>query len=87
VVKAEPQSARIHLAAPLTLAALSLVLFVEFVWLNVPLTQVLAVAALVMAGSTLLPIDPLDGANVGKAGAVAAAGVVGGALLVTLGLI
>jgi Zn-dependent protease len=87
VVKTNNVSTRIHLAAPLTLAALSLLLFVESAWLNVPLTQAFAVAALVMAGSTLLPIDPLDGANVGKAGIVAAAGVVGGAVLLALGII
>jgi hypothetical protein len=63
------------------------VLFVESAWLGVPLTQSLAVVALVMAGSTLLPIKPLDGANVGKAGFLAAAGVVGGAVLIALGII
>jgi cellulose synthase operon protein C len=83
----DTKSTRVHLAAPLTLAGLSLVLFVESAWLGVPLTQSLAVAALVMAGSTLLPIDPLDGANVGKAGIAAAAGVVGGAILIALGII
>jgi tetratricopeptide (TPR) repeat protein len=87
VVKTSAESKRIHLAAPLTLAALTILLFAESAWLNVPLTQSFAVAALVMAGSTLLPIDPLDGANVGKAGVAAAAGVVGGAVLVALGLI
>jgi hypothetical protein len=76
-----------HLAAPLTVAALSVVLFVESAWLGVPLTQSLAVVAHVMAGSTLLPIKPLDGANVGKAGFLAAAGVVGGAVLIALGII
>ena len=40
-----------------------------------------AVAALIMSASTLLPVGPLDGAQLGKAGVVAAAGVVGGALL------
>ena len=78
---------RLHLAAPLTLAALSLLLFVESAWLHTPITQAWAVAALIMSASTLLPIGPLDGAHVGKAGIVAAAGVVGGALLVGLGLI
>jgi tetratricopeptide (TPR) repeat protein len=78
---------RLHLAAPLTLAALSLVLFVESAWLHVPITQAWAVAALIMSASTLLPIGPLDGAHVGKAGVAAAAGVVGGALLIGLGLI
>lgn len=87
VVKTSPESTRVHLAAPLTVAALSVVLFVESAWLGVPLTQSLAVVALVMAGSTLLPIKPLDGANVGKAGFLAAAGVVGGAVLIAVGII
>ena len=87
VVKTSTESTRVHLAAPLTVAALSVVLFVESAWLGVPLTQSLAVVALVMAGSTLLPIKPLDGANVGKAGFLAAAGVVGGAVLIALGII
>ena len=87
VVKTNTESARVHLAAPLALAGLSVVLFVESAWLGVPLTQSFAVTALVMAGSTLLPIGPLDGAHVGKAGVAAAAGVVGGAVLVTLGII
>ena len=87
VVKTSTESTRVHLAAPLTLAALSGVLFVESAWLGVPLTQSLAVVALVMAGSTLLPIRPLDGANVGKTGIAAAAGVVGGAVLIALGII
>jgi Zn-dependent protease len=78
---------RLHLAAPLTLAALSLLLFVESAWLHTPITQTWAVAALIMSASTLLPIGPLDGAHVGKAGIAAAAGVAGGALLVGLGLI
>jgi hypothetical protein len=40
-----------------------------------------------MSASTLLPVGPLDGAQLGQAGVLAAAGVVGGALLVGLGLI
>jgi hypothetical protein len=78
---------RLHLAAPITLAALSLTLFGESAWLHTPITQAWAVAALIMSASTLLPIGPLDGAHVGKAGVPAAAGVMGGALLVGLGLI
>ena len=77
----------LHLAAPITLTALSLILFVESAWLHTPITQAWAVAALIMSVSTLLPVGPLDGAHVGKAGAAAAAGVVGGALLYGLGLI
>ena len=78
---------RLHLAAPLTLAVLSLVLFVEAAWLHTPITQAWAVAALIMSASTLLPVGPLDGAHVGTAGVVAAVGIAGGALLVGLGLI
>jgi tetratricopeptide (TPR) repeat protein len=88
VVRADGEnSAKVHLAAPITLAALSALLFLESVWLHTPVTQSWAVAALIMSASTLLPIGPLDGAQLGKAGVLAAAGVVGGALLVGLGLI
>jgi cellulose synthase operon protein C len=88
VVRADGKdSAKVHLAAPITLAALSALLFLESVWLHTPVTESWAVAALIMSASTLLPIGPLDGAQLGKAGVLAAAGVVGGALLVGLGLI
>lgn len=80
-------SQAIHLAAPLTLVGVALVLFIESVWLGQPLTHGLAVAALIMGASTLLPIGPLDGAHVGRTGLVAGAGIVGGALLVSLGMI
>ena len=43
--------------------------------------------ALIMSASTLLPVGPLDGAQLGKAGTLTATSVVGGALLVGLGLI
>lgn len=78
---------KVHLAAPVALAMLSAALFVEFVWLQTPLADAWAVAALIMAASTLLPVAPLDGAKLGKEGTVAAAGLVGGAILVGLGLI
>jgi tetratricopeptide (TPR) repeat protein len=87
VAATKTESPRVHLAAPLTLAVLSLVLFIQFAWLNIPLTQAVAIAALIMVGSTLLPIGPLDGANVGKSGVFAAAGVVAGAVLVMLGVV
>jgi hypothetical protein len=77
----------VHLAAPIVVAALSALLFLESVWLHTPLTESWAVAALIMSASTLLPVGPLDGAQLGKAGALAVTGVLGGALLVTLGLI
>ena len=78
---------RVHLAAPITLATLSALLFVETGWMYTPVTQSWAVAALIMSASTLLPAGPLDGAQLGKAGVLAATGVVSGALLAGLGLI
>ena len=92
VVKADGKadkkdSAKVHLAAPITLAVLSALLFAESAWLHTPVTQSWAVAALIMSASTLLPVGPLDGAQLGKAGVLAATGVIGGALLVGLGLI
>lgn len=87
VAKSDQEFHPLHLAAPLTSALIAVVLFIESAWLNVPLTQAFAVAGLIMAGSMLIPVKPLDGANLGKAGAVAAAGVVGGAILVVLGVV
>jgi hypothetical protein len=87
VTGVDAESNRVYLAAPLTLAALSLALFAEAAWSNVPLAQAFAVAALIMTGSTLLPVEPLDGAKLKKTGAVAAAGVLGGAVLIILGVV
>jgi cellulose synthase operon protein C len=80
-------SRRVHAAAPVTLAVLSALLFVESAWLHTPLTGSWAVAALIMSASVLLPVGPLDGARLGKAGVLTATGVLGGAVLVGLGLI
>jgi hypothetical protein len=90
VVRADGEDSlkvKVHLAAPITLAVLSALLFVESAWLHTPVTESWAVAALIMSASTLLPVGPLDGAQLGKKGVLAAAGVMGGALLVGLGLI
>jgi cellulose synthase operon protein C len=90
VVRADSEDSlkvKVHLAAPITLAVLSALLFVESAWLHTPVTESWAVAALTMSASTLLPVGPLDGAQLGKAGILAATGVLGGALLVGLGLI
>lgn len=88
VVKVEGKAAvKVHLAAPVILASLSALLFVESVWLHTPVTESWAVAALIMSASTLLPVGPLDGAQLGPAGVLAASGVLAGALLVLLGLI
>jgi pSer/pThr/pTyr-binding forkhead associated (FHA) protein/tetratricopeptide (TPR) repeat protein len=90
VVRADGEDSvkiKVHLAAPITLAVLSALLFLESAWLHTPVTESWAVAALIMSASTLLPVGPLDGAQLGKAGILAATGVLGGALLVGLGLI
>lgn len=86
VANTDADSNHVHLAAPAALAALSVVLFVEAAWLGVPLTLALAVAAIIMAGSTLLPIKPLDGASLGKTGIIASAGVILGGIFIALGL-
>jgi tetratricopeptide (TPR) repeat protein len=78
---------RLHLAAPLTLAGVALVLFLESAWTRTPLTEAWAVAALVMCASLLLPVGPLDGTHLGKAGVAVSAGVIGAALLFALGLL
>lgn len=86
VVRAPAQETRVAMAAPVTLAALSLVLLLESALLHVPLTTSLCLAAFTMAGSLLLPVEPLDGARAGTAGVIGAAGLLGAALLVGLGL-
>ena len=58
--------ARLHLAAPLTLAGAALVLFLESAWTRAPLAEAWAVAALIMCAS--LPVGPLDGKHLDKAG-------------------
>ena len=88
VIKAEGKDkSKVHVAAPITLASLSAILFAESVSLHTPITQAWAIAALIMSASTLLPIGPLDGAQLGKAGVLATTGIAGGALLVALNLI
>jgi tetratricopeptide (TPR) repeat protein len=87
VVDTGEKGLRVHLAAPLTLAAVALVLFVESTWTRAPLAQAWAVATLIMCASLLLPVGPLDGAHLGKAGVAASAGVVGAALLLAVGLL
>jgi cellulose synthase operon protein C len=75
-----------HAAAPLTLAVIAGVLLLETALLEVPLTKSMSVAALIMAASTLLPVPPLDGGRLEKAGLIAGAGLVGAAVLIVLGI-
>lgn len=80
-------AALVHAAAPITLGVLALVLFVETAWLGVPLTRGWAVAALIMTASTMLPIEPLDGAGLSKRGTIGSIPVLAAALLVLLGVV
>jgi tetratricopeptide (TPR) repeat protein len=87
VARTSDDAPRVHAAAPVALALMGVVLFVESVAFQVPLTRSLAQAALIMVASTLVPVGPLDGAKLGKAGLLAGAGVVGAAVLVVLGVV
>jgi tetratricopeptide (TPR) repeat protein/Zn-dependent protease len=87
VARTTDDAPRVHAAAPVALALVGVVLFVESVAFQVPLTRSLAQAALIMVASTLVPVGPLDGAKLGKAGLLAGAGVVGAAVLVVLGVV
>ena len=49
-----------------------------------PLARALGTAALIMVASVLVPVEPLDGGKLGKAGLVAGAGVLGAAVLLAL---
>jgi tetratricopeptide (TPR) repeat protein len=83
----KPTRSRVHRAAPLALAILAGVLLLEEVIFPVPLTRALAVAALTVSASTLLPIKPLDGYYLGKSTHLAAFGLVGAGVLIILGLL
>ena len=87
VARTTDDAPRVHAAAPVTLALMGVVLFVQSAAFQVPLTRSLAQAALIMVASTLVPVGPLDGAKLGKTGLLAGAGVVGAAVLVGLGVV
>lgn len=87
VVRAPSANLRVALAAPLTLAVLSLVLLAEAALLRTPLATSFCVATFIMAGSLLLPVPPLDGSRAGRAGVVGVIGLLGAVLLLGLGLV
>ena len=74
--------------APLLTGVLALALLVLGVWLEVPVTRALGVAALVMAASLLTPVAPLDGGDVAEspAGTAATLALLGTGLLILIGL-
>jgi tetratricopeptide (TPR) repeat protein len=86
-VLSKPASNRVYEAAPLVLGVLAAALFLEAAWLSVPLTHDWAVAALIMAASTLLPVKPLDGGRLSGGATAAALGLVGAAVLVVIGVL
>ena len=87
VIRAPLKDTRVAMAAPLALALLSLALLFEAALLHTPLMTSLCVAAFIMAGSLLLPVEPLDGSRAGRAGVLGAAGLLGAVLLLGLGLV
>jgi tetratricopeptide (TPR) repeat protein len=87
VVRAPSANLRVALAAPLTLAVLSLALLAEAAVLRTPLTTSFCIATLVMAGSLLLPVAPLDGSRASRAGVVGVVGLLGAVLVLGLGLV
>ena len=78
---------RVHAAAPVALALLSVVLFLEAAALQLPVLRTLASAAIVTAASVLVPVPPPDGAELGATHLLAGAGIVGVALLLGLGVL
>ena len=68
VARTTDDAPRVHTAAPVALALMGVMLFIESAAFQVPLTRSLAEAALIMVASALVPVGPLDGAKLGKAG-------------------
>ena len=78
-VRTPESDARLSRAAPAAAGLIAVALIALTVWLDVPVTRALAIAALIAAASMLTPIKPLDGAAIAKAGPA-------GASLAALGL-
>ena len=86
VAKETASAPRVHAAAPVLLGLVGLMMFVETAAFEVPLAPAIANAALIMVASTLVPIPPLDGSYLSKAGLLTGAGLVGAAVLTGLAL-
>ena len=78
---------RVALSAPLTLALVGGLLLLEHALSAVRLASELGLAAIVMAASMLLPIEPQDGARLGKTTVLASIGLAAVAVLAFLGLL
>jgi tetratricopeptide (TPR) repeat protein len=79
VAETDRPAPAVHWIGPLATGVVALALLVLGAGLDVPLTSALGVAALVMTGSLLTPLEPLDGAFIpkGAAAVVAAVGLLG----------
>jgi len=78
---------RVHTVAPVALGLIGLVLFVEAAAFGVPVVRLLATATLVMVASMLVPVAPLDGAQINRTGVLAGAGALGAAVLLSLAVV
>jgi hypothetical protein len=88
VAEPEEPAPSVHRDGPIAAASIGLALLILNALLQVPVTQALGVAAIVMAASMLTPVAPLDGAKMtgGATAATAGLALAGTAVLVVLGL-
>ncbi len=88
VARTSRPAAAVHWLGPVLLAGTALALLLLAAWMKVPMTRTLGGAALVMAASMLVPIEPLDGAAVAKGtGTAVTLAVLGTGTLLLVGLI
>jgi cellulose synthase operon protein C len=88
VARTDRPATAVHWLGPVLLAGTALVLLLLAAWLRVPVTREVGGAALVMAASMLVPIDPLDRAAVAKGtGTAVTLAVLGTGTLLLVGLI
>lgn len=86
-VRAPARAGRVYLAAPVSLAILTVLLLLEGAVWSTPLTQSLAVSAATMTASLLLPLGPLDGSAIARRGQLLVGlGAAASLLLLVLGL-
>jgi tetratricopeptide (TPR) repeat protein len=86
-LRAPARASRLHFVAPVALAAVSLLMLFESALWPVPLVRGLAISGLVMTASVLLPIPPLDGEHLGRAGVFVGLSALAGVLLVLLDIV
>ena len=88
VAEPDEPAPSVHRDGPIAAGSIGLALLILNALLQVPVTQALGVAAVVMAASMLTPVAPLDGAKMtgGATAATAGLAVAGTAVLVVLGL-